>query len=140
MAVHEYDPGKVDISFAGLPITGFASGTFITAEREADAYTKSIGADGEATRTRNRNISGMVTLTLTQTALSNQDLSLLAVVDEETGTGVAPLMVKDNAGNSIYLAAEAWIRKVPNGEFGDEAGNREWVFDCATIDMFSAGN
>lgn len=136
----EYDPGLVDLIAVGIPISGFAEGTFIVVEREADAYTKSVGSDGEVSRTRNRNLSGTITFTTMATSPVNLLLSGVALADENFGTGVFPSSVSDNSGLSLHIAAESWIRKVPNAEFADERGNREWIIDCADLSMLSGGN
>ena len=37
------------------------------------------------------------------------------------------------------IAAEAWIRKLPAVEAGVEHSNREWVIDCATLQLNVGG-
>mgnify|MGYP000032262258 CR=1 FL=1 len=138
MAVKTYDPKSVVVTVGGYPISGFADGTFITVERSSDAFTKVVGADGEVSRAKSADRSGSVTFTLMQTSNSNAVLSAFAIADENTGAGVVPILIKE--GNSIVFAAEGWVRKLPNAEWGKEVGNREWVFDCAVIQMEHGGN
>jgi hypothetical protein len=136
MAQHAtYDPGRVVLSFKGRNIVGFMDGTFVSAEREEDSWTKYVGSTGDTTRVRNRNMSGMVTITLHQSSPSNDDLYTFLAADERDGSGSGPLLVKDLGGRTIVQAEIAWIRKPPSVDFGDEVTGREWVFDCSEIDL-----
>ncbi len=136
-----YDPKNIVIVFGAIVITaGLAEDTFVSAERDEEMFTKKAGADGEVTRTRNRNKMGRVTLTLQQTAEANQLLSAQAAVDELTGNGVAPLLIKDLGGTSLAAAANAWIAKRPAMAYGKDSGNREWVLDCAELILNEGGN
>ena len=81
-----------------------------------------------------------MTITLAQTSPSNDVLDALALLDENTSTGIVPALVKDNSGRSIHFSALAWIRRVPTSEFGKEISNREWVIDLADYESFSGGN
>jgi hypothetical protein len=135
-----YDPKLVIVTFAGNILTGFAEGTFVTVEREADAYTKVVGSDGEVARVRSRNASGSVTITLMQTSVSNDVLDALAVLDEEANAGSGPLFIEDLLGNTFIAATAAWIRKRSNIEYGAELGSREWVIDVADLKMVNGGS
>lgn len=132
MAVLTYSPGDVALSVGGNIISGYADGTFIAVEREVDAMTKVVGADGEVSRTRSANYSGMITLTLKQTADSNRILGAFALQDEEDGSGIVDVLLSDNLGNKVF-ASEGWIRKIPNVELSGEETNREWIIDVARI-------
>jgi hypothetical protein len=136
----QYDPGQVIVNFKGVDISGFAEGTFVNAQREKEAFTKAVGADGAVTRVRSRDRSGMVTVTLQAASPVNDVLSSIAISDEIFGDGVGPLLVKDLLGNTLVDAESAWIRKVPDIEFGDEASSREWAFDCAELTIKVGGN
>lgn len=134
-----YNPAKVAVSFAGFPLSGFGD-TFISAERNEDAFAVVIGADGEASRVANANKSGRVTITLKQTSLSNDVLSNLAVADELGNLSTGALMVKDVSGTTVLLAQEAWIVKRPTVEFGKEGSDREWILETGNLEIFSGGN
>lgn len=55
-----YDPSQVVATVGGRPLAGFAPGTFIEAERAEDAYSMTVGIDGEGTRSKSNNKSGTV--------------------------------------------------------------------------------
>ena len=140
MALKTYDAKAVSVVVGAQIITGFADDSKVSVERTDDAFTMTSGVDGDATRSKSNNKTGSITITLKQTSDSNDFLSSLADADELANNGVVPVIIKDNGGRTLYTAAEAWIRKRPVGEFGREAGDREWVLDCAALIMITGGN
>jgi hypothetical protein len=136
-----YDPKAILFTFLGIPLSGFADGTFIKVERNDDTFKLVVGSDGESARARNRNRSGRITLTLLQTSPSNDYLSAAQRADElGIPGGKGPLLVKDVLGTTLINAPDAWIVKPPAAEFGREVGSREWVFESGDIDMLVGGN
>jgi hypothetical protein len=131
-----YDPGRVSVVWNGILITGFSSGTFVSAEREVETFTKDTGADGLVTRVRSRNKSGTVTLTLSPSSPANDLLSALHKQDEDFGTGYGELLIKDLNGTTLLSAEKSWIQKWPNVEQADEVSPREWMIDCAELEMY----
>ncbi len=140
MTTKTYAPKKVQVIIGGNIMSGFADGSFINAEREVDAFTKHVGADGEDSRSQSANRSGEMTLTLAQTSPSSDILSALAVADELAATGIVPIIIKDSGGTTLLFSGEGWVRKMPAVEYSDEVGDREWVFDLATMTFFVGGN
>ena len=140
MAVKQYDPAQFQLIVNGNIISGFADGTFISFTRSADSFSKTVGSDGEVTRTRMNDKSAELTITLQQASASNDILSDLYLLDELSGNGIVPVLMKDGSGNTIIGAAEAWIRKPADATFSNEAENREWVIDMAAADPFIGGN
>ena len=140
MAVRTYDPKQVAVLVSGVPMSGFADGTFISVERDEDAFSKVSGADGIVSRAKSNNSMGTLTLTLAQTSPSNDVLSALATLDELTNAGIFPIIVKDNSGRSIHFSSNAWVKKVPAAGYAKEVGNREWIFDLADYSPFIGGN
>lgn len=140
MALRTYDPRQVNISVGGVPMQGFADGTFLLIDRDEDAFTKVTGADGTSTRVKSNNRSGTLTLTLKQSSPSNDVLSGFAALDELSNSGVVPVLVKDNSGTSIYFSATGWVQKFPASEFGKEINNREWILDLVDVDIFVGSN
>lgn len=136
---NNYDSGRIVGSWKGIPFLGFMDSTFLNAERNEDAFTESVGAQGDVTRVRSRNRTGTVTLTLQAASPTNDLLSAQAILDELTGLGYGPLLIKDLNGTTLVEAAVAWIKKVPAVEFGTEASGREWVFTCADLVMNIGG-
>jgi hypothetical protein len=140
MGIRTYDPGRVIVSFLGINITGYAKGTFIKAERNEDTYSLMVGAGGETARSRSRNRSGKVTITLMSSSPTNDYLSAAAAADEVAGTGVGPLQIKDLNGTSLVHGANGWIVKPAPLEEGEEITNREWVIEVDELDMLVGSN
>ena len=140
MAVYNYDPKDVVVICGGIVISGYADGSMVKLARDADAYAKFVGTDGETSRVRSRNKSGSLTITLAQTSPSNDALSVFAMLDETSNAGVFPVLVKDNSGRSVFASAAGWVKKLPDSEFGKEVASREWFIDLADLNMLVGGN
>ena len=135
-----YNPKEVSVIIGSRPLKGFADGTFVKAGRDADAYTKKVGVDGEVTRTKTNDKSGTIEITLQQSAEDNDYLSSIALTDELTGAGTVPALIRDAKGTSLATSPAVWVKKLPEMEFGKESGNRAWVFECAILEMFHGSN
>jgi hypothetical protein len=127
--VATYDPKKVIITFGGVPLSGFADGTFINVTGASDTFVKSVGADGEVARGRSNDETCEVTLTLMQTSLSNVYLNTVKEADKISSSGVKPLSITDLSGTGLMFWPQAWIRKAPDVEYAKEVGDRAWIFD-----------
>lgn len=135
-----YAPKKIAVSFNGIPLSGFAKGTFIKISNTSDAFTPEIGSDGEVARVASADESGMIVLTLQQTSASNDILNAALNLDKLLHTGTGVLAVKDTNGRSLHIGAESWIRKVSDVEFADGATGREWTIDAGILKSFVGGN
>lgn len=139
MATVTYDPTQIVVIFGG-PITGYAEGTFVKVTRDEDTFKKYVGADGEVTRARTRNKGGSIELTLTQSSPSNDVLSAIAMLGEETNADIQPCTVKDLNGATLEFAAQAWVKKPADTEYGKDVQTRTWVIDCAKLDRVIGGD
>lgn len=139
MALNNYDPTRVTLSFKGVLITGFAADTFILAERAEDTFSTDVGAQGDVTRIRSRNKTGSVTVTLMAGSPTNDRLSAIIAEDELVGTGYGAMLMKDLNGTTLCSSAFAWLRRPANVERGSGASNVEWVIDCERLEMLVGG-
>lgn len=139
MPNNTYSPEDVVVSVGTFNVTGYMSGTFITAQREVDTYSKMTGNDGEVCRTKSANRSGEIVLTLLQTSQSNDLLSALQIADEVSGKGKFPVMIKDLFGKTLVSGAECWLTRPANVEYGDEGTGREWTIHVAQMNNFVGG-
>lgn len=122
-----YDPKDVNVIVNGIVLTGFAEGTFISAEKEEESYTTYVGAKGEVARSKNANPLGKITVTLKATSPSNAYLNNLAY-----SKGVFPVLVVDqNTGNTTVGGTECWLEKPPAMEWGKEISEMEYTFIVA---------
>lgn len=140
MSVKSYNAAEVVIIFAGIPMEGLADGTFVTVARNNQAFSLAVGSDGEGARAKSNDKSGTITITLMQNSAANDLLSAIANLDEQSGDGVAPFLMKDLSGTTLVAAETAWVQKQADVEFAKEITNREWVLESDAIDMFVGGN
>ncbi len=138
--VASYNPAEVDVIVAGFMLTGFADGTFVDIERDTDTFEDVAGANGEVARVMKNDKRGNITITLMQTSDDNKTLSNLHLADESTGSGVFPVLVKDNSGDSIFSGAVCWIKKPAKAGYSKGVETREWSIRAAHLIPFVAGN
>lgn len=140
MPVRTYDPKLVLVIVGGVPLSGFADGTFVAVERTSDTFSKVSGADGVLSRAKTNDRSGTLTLTLAQTSPANDVLTGFAVADELTNEGVVPVSITDLSGRTAIVSGFGWVKKPAKAEFGKEISNREWALDLADLNMANGGN
>ena len=133
MPQQTYNPALVTVSVAGITLTQFAKGTFVTVEFDADAFSDDVGTRGEVVRIRSADERGTIKVTLMAASPSNDALSALAALDRATGAGVGAAMVKDVTGTSVHSAANAWVKKIPPKPYSTEADTVEWEIRCAQL-------
>lgn len=131
--VKTYDPKKVIVTFGGVPISGFADGTFIAVKPASDTWVKKVGADGEVSRVKTNDDTSEVTLTLKATSPSNTYLTGVRTTDKLTGAGVLALTISDLSGTLVLFWPQAWIKKMPEVNRAKELGDTVWDFDTGQI-------
>ena len=140
VTVKTFDPKMVVITFGSIPISGYAEGTFVSVNRSGDAFAKRKGAGGDVERINKNQGDFEVTVTLLQTTPTNKELSAVLAADQVTNAGVFPLTIKDLLGETLFFAPQAWIRKDPEWEDGDDTNSRAWVFDTGIGSNLVGGN
>lgn len=135
MAFNTYDPSKVFASFAGITIDGWAPDTFLSVTHNADMWNLSLGADGKQnTRSKNLDQSGQATFTLQKASIANDLLSALATADRLSNTGIGSLIIRDSTTGISFFAKNAYIKKMPDSEFGTEHGTTEWLIETDKLE------
>lgn len=140
MSVRTFDPKSVIVTIGGVPMSGYADGTFLEITADTQQWTKVIGADGFTTRVKSNDYGGVMTLTLSQSSPSNDVLSALLNVDKLSNAGVVPILIKDLSGTTVMFSASGWIQQFPDVTFGNEINNRAWILDLADMDILVGGN
>jgi len=137
---HTYNAGRVLVIVHGMPMSGFADGTFITITMINDGITTQVGADGEIARAINTDRRCTVTLTLQQTSVSNDFLSTLFNVDMlSCGGRAGPILIQDLCGTTLFAASESWIVKPADIEFGKEITTRAWQIQTGAPATYIVG-
>lgn len=126
--VTTYDPKMVIMTFGGVPVSGWADGTFIDVAKQAKNFTRKVGADGEVVRSKSANGCSDVTITLQQSSLSNNHLSQQAQIDQATGKNLQPLSITDLNGVTLMFWSQAWVEEPESWGYGAEVTDRAWVF------------
>jgi hypothetical protein len=114
-----YDPSQVTIT---IGVTKLDNWDEVRVAFDEDGWTFTSGTQGEATRTKNLNKLGTITITAPQTSADNDTLSAWYL----SGLNV-PIDVRDNNGTSAGTMALGTVVKLPDQEFGKESGSREWT-------------
>ncbi len=125
-----YSPQKVILTAAAYQLSGYASGTFIEAERDADDFGDDAGSDGDVCRVEMLDKRGKITVTLKQDSASNDFLSSLL-----SAKTVFSVQIKELNGQTLCHGAEAWVLKPAQASYGDAVSNREWTIRVAALDM-----
>ena len=140
MTFATYDPKEVHLILDGIPVTGFADGTFIKVTFDENQWNKKTGADGHTARAKSNNYAGTVTATLMGTSSGNDVLNALWQRDRRNNTGKVDMLVRDMQGRTVWSSKHAWVQKMPDQTYGKEVENREWVLDCANLVGAAGGN
>ena len=125
--VMTYDPKKVIILLGGVPITGYADGTFVQIDPNGDAFTKKVGADGEVARELSNDNTHTIQITLMQTSLSNIYLRTVMKVDRATGLGMLPLAFTDLNTMEEKFWPQAWVSVEPATGRAKETTDTQWT-------------
>lgn len=128
------DPKLVSISLGTHIVSGFADGTFAAFAQNRDTYALTVGADGEGTRVKSNDKSGRLTITLLKSSASNAVLSALANADAQNAC-----MIKDNNGDTIASAANAWLVRQADFEYSNEETTVEWIIESDSWDILVGG-
>jgi hypothetical protein len=137
-----YDLKRQTLCCMGLLIdSGFAEDDVFTLARNSPIFTRKVGADGQVTRSKTNDNSGMITIKLLQSSEANALLSAFAILDSKgnNGLGVGPLIVKDLDGTTL-ISGTCWVEKWPDLTLGKEASEREWQLGCDIDFMLVGGN
>ena len=134
-----YDPKKVLVIFGARQLKGMAEDSIVSIAPQGEGLQTFVGADGEVARSLDPNATFEVTVSLSTASTSNEYLSNMYNYDRETGNGIAPLMVKDLAGATLFSALRCF-REIRNPCFrGTEQGCTCQIFHhqrCDTIPGF----
>lgn len=140
MSVSTFDPNEVDVIVDGFVITGFGDASdVISVIRGDDAWKLIQGTDGDSIFVKMRKKGGIVALKLLQSSASNDTLS---TIENAAEIGIAvpvAIGIRDNNGTSLVAASKAFIMKIPDLAWGNDANDRVWPILCADLDVFAGG-
>lgn len=134
MGLHNYDPANVKLVAGPVLVEGYAEGSMVNVESNADLFTLQSGSDGESTRSKSNNRSARVTVNLMPGAAANIGLGVLLGLDKASGLGIFSMVLIDLSTGTKFSAENCWIVKEPGYDFQTEAQSREWIFETDNLD------
>lgn len=114
-------------------VTGFSSGSAITAEKAKDKYTGHTGIKGDVTYAKNNDNSGTIKFkTKIDSHDTNQQLYQLAQSDD---TFDVSIIDANDSSKSKVTAKDCVIQKPANYERSAEIKDGEWTIGCPSMDI-----
>lgn len=136
-----YSPEDVIISVAGfLPIEGYAEGTFVSISKDTPYFDTKESSDGVVSRVARKSGLYTVQLTLMGTSETNNILTRLALLDNNTRIAKFPLIIKDTLGSTLLFSTSSWIETNPVTDFSVAVDSRVWSIKCAKASLNVGGN
>ena len=129
-----YDPKKIIVIFGARQLTGMAEDSIVTISPLGEGMQIYVGADGDVARSVDPDATFEVAVSLNNTSSSNDYLSNMYNYDRETGNGIAPLLIKNLAGTTLFSAPEAWIANMPEASMGLTVDTQEWTFNTGHVE------
>lgn len=126
-----YDPKKVNAIAAGIVLTGFSEGTFISGERTTEKRTFAVGAKGDVTVNKSADDTGTITLTLKQTSPSNSVLLTLYNQDKSFPFAVIDANFSGDVG---LIGGQCYVQNLPTQSWAGEEETREWTLMSVSYD------
>ncbi|QPI14605.1 hypothetical protein GECvBMG_gp061c [Salmonella phage GEC_vB_MG] len=121
---YAYDPKKVKLYLMTQRVTGFAADTKIVVARNEDNIIPHMGVDGELSAALSRNQSGVITVSLQNTASWNGNLANWQKQASITGLIFFPVLLEGSQG--MGLSTIGWIQRQPDLTYGTEVGQMDW--------------
>lgn len=127
MELANYCPEDVNCLAFGIPLNGFADGTFISISKDKVSYGSTETADGQVARLYTNSQTYTISLTFHRGSTSNDILTKLWQLDELSQVGKFPLFIKDLSGTDLFFSTNTWIEGVPNMVQSTNFDTRTWV-------------
>jgi len=123
-------------------INGYADGSFLTISRVVPHATLYTGADATNVRVVRKVRNYDITLTLHQASESNDVLSQLLMLDEESRNGddIFYITIKDTSGRTVASSSSAFIGTDPEYSFGVDLAETAWVIHAVGMELVAGGN
>ncbi len=141
-----FDPEKVTVTWS--PPTGAIDMTeglidgdgAITEAKDAPEWTRRGDRNGNMLRIKSCKKGGTLSLTYVAEAPIQNELSALINTDQQTGTVIGVLKVKDLNGSTVAVYTGAFIESGPPLSFGTSAADRLFVMGYAERVVVYGGN
>ncbi|MEK4520013.1 phage protein [Paenibacillus sp. FSL H8-0122] len=128
--VKTYDSMDVTTIVDGVFLTGFGE-DLVTVAKDEEQYTTAVGAQGDVVRNKVNNPLGTITVTLQRTSPQVQYLDGLA----NSGQLVPVSVIFSGTPKETNIATQAYLKKPADREYGSEAGDKSYEFQCLDLSM-----
>lgn len=136
-----YSPKDVIILLGGVySVEYLAESDFVSISHTQDTSASVAALDGEEARVHRQNNHYTIEISLQQSSPTNNYLSVIYEIDQKTGLGKMPLLIKDDKGTSIFFATTCWVESRPDLTFSNTLNTRKWVLGCSEAGMVVGGN
>lgn len=136
-----YTPDSVTCLVAGImDLDGFVDGTFISINKDRQAFQSITTPDGTTARLHNEDNTYTVSITLHSASNSNDFLTKLWLLDEVSERGKFPLLIKDGSGSDLFFSTTTWVEGVPSIVKSNGIDSRTWVLKSAFAVVNVGGN
>lgn len=119
-------------------VTGWAPGDdVITADRNVESATPTVGAGGEMMLSVSADRTGKVTFKLLKTSSSNRYL-LNRLRELELGSKIfrpLNLVVKDVHRQDVIVGVAGYVTKPPQTKHGEKGAEHEWVLNFQILEL-----
>lgn len=124
-----YNPGDIQQTLGGLPISGFGEGQFVSVKFDKPAAVVEQGADGYvAILSKPAGRVATATIRVAQTSLANNILNA-ALLAQQAGGGffLPPYQALNSRSGEVCLMPQAVILDTPELVYSDGLEMREWM-------------
>lgn len=123
-----YSFNRTVLNVNGVAISGFAPGDDVIAgQRRVEAFTGTVGADGQMLVSENADKSGEIVIKLQTGSASNTYLSGLFSLQEKGGTFAAVSVVfKNTLNGELIVGTKGFVVQPANVSRGTNPTEQEW--------------
>ena len=129
-----YNFNQVSVALGNHIVSGYGEGDVITIAPSGEGTTKRVGADGEVVRSISTDKTNTVTFTLLKGSQTSVYLNNQFEMDQRTGDGMFPILIKDNKGGTKFSSSHAWVSQKAEVTIGATAGDTAWTLHTAAAD------
>lgn len=137
--LYTHNPNQFTFSLGSHILGGFADGSMVQVEMNADQVTLKVGTKGTGARSISQDNSAKITVTLWPGSPSNEYLTQLADKDRKTSDGAEVFQMTDLNGATYAHSEAVWVVKKPGMDLQKEATTRVWVLETHDLEYFVGG-
>lgn len=128
-----YNPEKLSVVCGGIPIRGFDKDSVINIEFDHPQYRKNIDTQDIVS-------SATIIIHLLQSSSSNDVFNSFVEADRLNDSGIFPIIIKDQNGNTIFACSAAYVKEISKISYGSENNTREWVIRVTGVTHLDENN